>query len=110
MTTAEFSKANLTKIDDVVEIRRYNTVVGTFYPAGDAVITLQGDETPLKEAAKRISELEDEVKALKKLLAAKSTESEPRITSSSVRIASDPFSGLPKQDREFFERKSGKKK
>jgi hypothetical protein len=107
MTTAEFGKANLAKIDDVVEIRRYSTVVGTFYPAGKAVVTLQGDETPLKEAAKRIEELEEEVKALKRLLAAKSA---PIASSSSVKVDGDPFAGLAKQDRDFFERKLGKKK
>jgi NADPH-dependent ferric siderophore reductase len=107
MTTAEFGKANLAKIDDVVEIRRYSTVVGTFYPAGTAAVTLQGDETPLKEAARRIEELEEEVKALKRLLAAKSA---PIASSSSVKVDGDPFAGLAKQDRDFFERKLGKKK
>jgi len=107
MTTAEFGKANLAKIDDVVEIRRYSTVVGTFYPAGHAGEMLQVDETPLKEAAKRISELEDEVKALKRLLAVKSV---PIASSGSITSAGDPFAGLAKQDRDFFERKLGKKK
>jgi hypothetical protein len=107
MTTAEFGKANLTKIEDVVEIRRYSTVVGTFYPAGKAVVTLQAAVEHTQVAQERIDALETEVKALKRLLAAKSA---PIASSSSVKVDGDPFSGLAKQDRDFFERKLGKKK
>jgi hypothetical protein len=102
MTTVEFGKANLTKIEEVVEIRRYSTVVGTFYPAGKAVVTVQASIDQNREAQKRIEELEDEVKALKRLLAAKSAP-----IASSVKVDGDPFSGLAKQDRDFFERKLG---
>jgi len=114
MTTAEFGKANLTKIEDVVEIRRYSTVVGTFYPAGKAVVTLlAATSTPdsligdLKAAEERIHEQEDEIARLKRLLATKSV---PIAYSGSITSAGDPFSGLAKQDRDFFERKLGKKK
>jgi len=114
MTTAEFGKANLTKIEDVVEIRRYSTVVGTFYPAGKAVVTLlAATSTPdsligdLKAAEERIHEQEDEIGRLKRLLAAKSA---PIASSGSIKVEGDPFSGLAKQDRDFFERKLGKKK
>jgi hypothetical protein len=117
MTTAEFGKANLTKIEDVVEIRRYNTVVGTFYPAGKAVVTLlAASSSPdsligdLKAAEERIHEQEDEIGRLKRLLAAKSVQMPSPAPVPARNSPDDPFSGLAKQDRDFFERKLGKKK
>jgi hypothetical protein len=107
MTTAEFAKANLAALDEPVEIRRYTTVIGTYYPAGFAqplaVPTLSlALDAGLAEisAQKRVDDLEDEVKRLKRLLAAK----QPAVTQGNA------FSDLSKQDREFFERKLGKKK
>lgn len=117
MTTAEFGKANLTKIDDVVEIKRYNTVVGTFYPTGTVKVDAGTPDVDLVAAKVQVRLLEDEIKHLKRRLAeyaAKELVSSPLIKAihpaGTARGQSDPFSGLPKQDREFFERKLGKKK
>jgi hypothetical protein len=107
MTSAEFAKANLTKIDDLVGISRYGKLLGTFTPASMAVEPQEGSKEGLKAAQERIEALEDEVKRLKRLLAAQAA---PQATSSSVKLSSDPFSGLAPQDRAFFERKLGKKK
>jgi hypothetical protein len=104
MTSAQFQGANMSQIDEPVEIKRYKTVMGVYYPSGAAPEASSDAE---KALAARVEELEEEVKALKRRLAAQSA---PQVTSSSVRVTSDPFSGLSKQDREFFERKLGKKK
>jgi len=130
MTTAEFAKANLAALEEPVSVRRYTQVVGTFFPKGlEPVIdppqmTLQehsliGD---LAAAEKHVREIEDEVKQLKQELAKR-----PVITTTAMpdsghetiflhlpvvpapRRTDDPFAGLAKQDREFFERKLGKK-
>jgi len=125
MTTAEFAKASFGTLAEPVEVRRYTTVVGVYYPAGFAPIVevetlnLALDAGLTQVAAqKRVDDLEDEVKRLKQLL------SERRISSEKLHVwepdglrptvatgrKEDPFSGLSKQDREFFERKLGKKK
>ncbi len=133
MTTAEFAKANLSVLGEIVRIRRYTKVVGTYYPGGfepgempaQATLELEGpllaQATTITDQMARIEDLESEVKRLKKELAARppvvvdavAVMTNPRTPSDPLRPRStsdNPFAGLPKQDREFFERKLGTKK
>lgn len=124
MTTAEFGRANLAAIEEPVEIRRYTKVVGVYYPSSfspsDALpLPAEPVEKPVLAATrKKVEELEDEVKRLKRELAARPTEQrqptgfEALFTPRPKQPAqpADLFDALPKQDREFFERKLGKRK
>jgi len=137
MTTAEFAKANLAALEEPVKIRRYTKAVGTYYPEGyiaSLPVAVPAFEPGLLDAevvdqAAQIVALEDEVKHLKKLLAAKMetfSETQARTGTVAVPVGSellaqerrtvpthpmkDVFSDLAKQDREFFERKLGTKK
>ncbi len=133
MTSAEFAKANLAALEEPVTIRRYTKALGTYYPVGTVYVAPDAPPPPslfadlpvpgLSAATKRISELEEEVARLKKLLAARPPEYVmppgrflDQTSSSAPLPKPDPdrvrsaFADLPKQDREFFERKLGKKK
>jgi hypothetical protein len=124
MTTAEFAKANLAALEEPVTVRRYTKTVGTYYPEGyepkmavavPSFPTLDLEPQVVAQAA-QIVVLEDEVKRLKKLLAAR--EPTQVITGAEYMAQErrtvpqhpmkDAFSDLAKQDREFFERKLGK--
>jgi hypothetical protein len=122
MTTAEFAKANLAALAEPVQIRRYTTTVGTYYPQGYEPQTAEppptlGLETPQitfqpdPDAVAKIVELELEVRRLKQELAKRPAGLEPDIRPRPVAVdkvkAGDPFAGLAKQDRDFFERKLG---
>jgi hypothetical protein len=128
MTTAEFGKSNLADLTEPVEVRRYTTVVGTFYPATGAVLPpadpdLIGTEYGPSQTQKRIKELEEEVKHLKKALAAKmemsqavsadgETQRTPSRTVVALEHAADVerrVSGLHQQDLDYINRKLGKK-
>jgi hypothetical protein len=140
MTTAEFAKANLAALEEPVKIRRYTKAVGTYYPEG-YIASLPGETVPRLDfeftaaavdvAVAKNRELEEEVKHLKKQLAAKMESFEDlqaRTGTVAVPVGSellsqerrtvpthpmkDVFADLAKQDREFFERKlgTGKKK
>lgn len=138
MTTAEFQKTKLEALEEPVKVRRYTKAVGTYYPEGyiaTLAVAVPAFEPGLLDAevvdqAAQIVALEDEVKHLKKQLAAKIeafAAIEGRTVTSTI-IGSellsqerrtvpqhpmkDVFSDLAKQDREFFERKlgTGKKK
>ena len=121
MTTAEFAKANLAALAEPVSVRRYTQVVGTYYPMGYEPasapppptlglegVSLIGD---LEAAEKHVRDLELEVKRLKQELAKRPAGLEPDTKTRPVAMdkvkAGDPFAGLGKQDREFFERKLG---
>ena len=117
MTSAEFAKANLAGLTEPVSVRRYNKTIGVYYPDGFApseAPQLSIEEVETKTAMReRIGDLEGEVQRLKRELATRSV-AEPvtipeKRTVRAVRT-DDPFLGLAKQDREFFERKLGKKK
>jgi hypothetical protein len=139
MTTAEFQKTKLEALEEPVKVRRYTKAVGTYYPEGyiaTLAVAVPAFEPGLLDAevvdqAAQIVALEDEVKHLKKLLAAKMESFEAlqaRTGTVVVPVGSellsqerrtvpqhpmkDVFSDLAKQDREFFERKlgTGKKK
>jgi len=125
MTTAEFAKSNLAALEEPVEVRRYTKVVGTYYPesfapiAAPEALNLALDASLTQVAAqKRVDDLEDEVKRLKQLLSERGISSDKLhvwgLDAFPAKVAAnrkeDPFSGLSKQDREFFERKLGKKK
>lgn len=115
MTTAEFAKANLATLDEPVKIRRYTKAVGTYYPEG-YIASLPGEiaqtaleptpPLPTAYTKKRFEELEEEIKHLKKQLAARPAAGPDR----PEHPMKDVFSELAKQDREFFERKLGKAK
>jgi len=130
MTTAEFAKANLAGLEEPVTVRRYTKVLGVYHPGGyepayeppvtQTSLALDGEtivKGGLAIASQTIKDLEDEVKRLKRLLSERGIASdkvhvwEPDVLP--VKVAAnrreDPFSGLSKQDREFFERKLGKK-
>lgn len=138
MTTAEFQKTKLEALEEPVKVRRYTKAVGTYYPEGyiaTLAVAVPAFEPGLLDAevvdqAAQIVALEDEVKHLKRQLAAKIeafAAIEGRTVTSTI-IGSellsqerrtvpqhpmkDVFSDLAKQDREFFERKlgTGKKK
>jgi hypothetical protein len=140
MTTAEFAKANLAALEEPVKIRRYTKAVGTYYPEG-YIAALPGETVPRLDfeftaaavdvAVAKVKELEEEVKRLKKELAARPLVVSPaamHTTAGSSPVGSefvtqerrtvpqhpmkDVFADLAKQDREFFERKlgTGKKK
>lgn len=136
MTTAEFAKANLAALEEPVSVRRYTKVVGTYYPDGyapaaapaplQAALESIPDFMPetvapssTKATAKIIEDLTEEVRRLKKELAARPptpiTDGLPEswrpqpVAVAKIR-AGDPFAGLAKQDHEFFERKLGTKK
>lgn len=122
MTSAEFARANLAELDEPVRIRRYTKTVGTYYPDGFEPIVEQpgllsvdaarvAEGLPPKELTKqiaqeRIIELEGEVARLKRELAKRL----PIEGLAGPTKGHDPFSGLAKQDRDFFERKLGGKK
>lgn len=122
MTTAAFAKATFGTLDEPIEVRRYTKVVGIYYPAGydpsplPEVLNLVLDAGLTQVAAqKRVDDLEDEIRRLKKLLSERGIASDKvHVWEPEVKVAAnrreDPFSGLSKQDREFFERKLGKKK
>ena len=133
MTTAEFAKANLAALAEPVSVRRYTQVVGMYYPMGyepasappppnlgltEPAASLIGD---LGAAEKHVRDLELEVKRLKQELAKRPAALEvpesfrPKPAAVGVLVnprkaSEDPFAGLAKQDREFFERKLGTKK
>jgi len=112
MTTAEFSRSNLAVFDEPIEVKRYSTVVGTFYPTGadpiDRVVSVTAVEP-------RVADLEEEIKHLKKLLAAKAETT--RAVSAARAIDADVkaleverrVSGLHQQDLDYINRKLGKK-
>jgi hypothetical protein len=125
MTTAEFAKANLAELTEPISIRRYTKSVGKYYPEGYEPATPPQSPAPPDfgllvpdlpaPAAKRVADLEDEVARLKRELAARpAILTAPKLPDAVSRLqvskSSDPFSGLAKQDREFFERKLGTKK
>jgi hypothetical protein len=131
MTTAEFAKANLAALEETVTIRRYTQVIGTYYPKGfepsevPPAPTLGLDEiapSSAKATAKILEDLTDEVRRLKKELAARptiTTTAMPESGHETIAVtinpyrptrSDDPFAALAKQDRDFFERKLGKKK
>jgi hypothetical protein len=121
MTTAEFAKANLAAIEEPVSIRRYTKTVGTYYPEGfepasmprPAQVSLDevAEAAPesIKATQKIVDDLIEEVARLKQELARRPA-SIGATTAFPKTKAGDPFAGLAKQDREFFERKLGKKK
>jgi len=130
MTTAEFAKANLAALEEPVKIRRYTKAVGTYYPEG-YIAALPGEEMPLttgfapiipapdqttslSAAREKIEDLEEEVKRLKKELAARPPVGSEFMGQERRTVPTHPmkdvFSDLAKQDREFFERKLGTKK
>jgi hypothetical protein len=116
MTTAEFAKANLAALEEPVSVRRYTKVVGTYYPSSFSPAPVEAINLALDaglaeaNSQKRVDALEDEIKRLKKLLAAR----QPAVTMTTALgradIPRNAFDDLAKQDREFFERKLGKKK
>jgi hypothetical protein len=129
MTTAEFAKANLAALEEPVRVRRYTKTVGVYYPEGfepasapqPAQVTLEEVAPSSVEATQKIVEdLTQEVARLKRELAARpfvTPSRPPSLPTDAVgkvvsvpRRDDDPFAGLAKQDREFFERKLGKKK
>ena len=129
MTTAEFAKANLAALEEPVSVRRYTKVIGTYFPAN--ATPLEGPVSESEqltvtfaskgEAQKQIDALIEEVRQLKKRLAAKDPVNKP-LSAELLQASADsmfaaggkpsrnPFEGLAKQDREFFERKLGSKK
>lgn len=114
MTSAEFARANLAELDEPVRIRRYTKTVGTYYPDGFEPSETPQVALPLEEIApssvkasqKVLEELTDEVARLKRELAKRL----PIEGLAGPTRGHDPFSGLAKQDRDFFERKLGGKK
>jgi hypothetical protein len=136
MTTAEFAKANLAALAEPVTVRRYTNTVGTYYPEGfepavapspsqiDLDFTSAAVDVAVEKAKdlqKRVEQLEEDNRHLKKELAARppavvdavSHTTVPRTAIDPIRprsASANPFDGLPKQDREFFERKLGTKK
>lgn len=117
MTSAEFARANLAELDEPVRIRRYTKTVGTYYPDGyepsvaepPPQVALPLDEiapSSVKASQKVLEELTEEIARLKRELARRSI-AEPTWRTST---GGDPFAGLAKQDRDFFERKLGGKK
>jgi hypothetical protein len=127
MTTAEFAKANLAALEEPVKIRRYTKAVGTYYPEG-YIASLPGadplllgvvdvavaaaEPVMLTAAREKIEDLEEEVKRLKKELAARPPVGSELLAQERRTVPQHPmkdaFSNLAKQDREFFERKLGK--
>jgi|PlaIllAssembly_1097288.scaffolds.fasta_scaffold713965_2 hypothetical protein len=128
MTTAEFAKANLAALAEPVQIRRYTTTVGTYYPQGfepsvapvapPPTLGLTVAHDPDPEVVAKIVDLELEVKRLKQELAKRPAALEvpeafaPKPVAVSTitqpkKSSEDPFAGLAKQDRDFFERKLG---
>lgn len=127
MTTAEFQKAKLDALTEPVRIRRYTKAVGTYYPEGfepstapkTAPASVQSSvlDEEIVAAQKVITQLEEDNRHLKKMLAARDT---PNVQPVGSELLSqerrtipqhpmkDAFAGLAKQDREFFERKLGK--
>ena len=134
MTTAEFAKANLAALAEPVSVRRYTQVVGTYYPMGYEPATAPPPPTlglvepviaftPDVDLLAKVVDLELEVKRLKQELAKRPAALEvpeafrPQPAAIGVvvnprKASEDPFAGLAKQDRDFFERKlgTGKKK
>lgn len=130
MTTAEFAKANLAALEEPVTIRRYTKTVGTYYPEGYEPAapppqpTLGLDDVApasVKATAKIVEDLTEEVARLKRELAARPVIQVPEVMRAQpaalavidrkrVKSDDDPFVGLAKQDREFFERKLGTKR
>lgn len=139
LTTAQFAKTNLEALAEPVSIRRYTKVVGTYYPAAfdptfappapappdlGLVAEIPVDVPRSPSAAKRVEELEEEVAMLKRELAARPIvhiqvpEAFMAQPAAMAKVAArkpealpkDVFDALPKQDREFFERKLGRRK
>jgi hypothetical protein len=127
MTTAEFAKANLAALEEPVTIRRYTKTLGTYYPDGyepssvpppPALFDEEDDKARnlVRVPATTVTDLEAEVKRLKQELAARPSQ---ELTEGVVvtinpykplKPSGDPFAGLAKQDRDFFERKLGTSK
>lgn len=118
MTSAEFAKANIAAINGPVRIRRYTKLLGIYYPEGfspaeprSAQLALEDPiKTTKADLLKQIESLEEDNRHLKKLLAARTEAVKTTSSLPPPSKLSDPFATLPKQDREFFERKLGKKK
>lgn len=104
--SAEFRKGFAAETEPV-EVMKYREVLGTWYPAGTETPEKEADEI-IDYAVSRTREIEalrEEVKQLKRLLAARANkvEDEPKTVDAAI-------AALPKQDREFFEKRLGKKK
>ena len=110
MTTAEFGRTGLASFTEPVEVKRYATVVGIWYPTGgvlppsDPDLMGHGPST----TQKRVEELEEEIKHLKKLLAAKA-EKAPVDPVAKAADVDRRVSGLHQQDLDYINRKLGKK-
>ena len=123
MTTAEFSRSNLAIFDEPIEVKRYSTVVGTFYPVGSDPVDRMTTDCVVHDP--RIVDLEEKVKHLKKLLAAKTVDADGETQRTATRtvlsvakaIDADQkaleverrISGLHQQDLDYINRKLGKK-
>lgn len=103
VTSSEFQKT-YAALTEAVEVYRYrNQRLGTYYPDAPGVVRADpeaGEPQPGRCPGhlQRISELEEEVKALKRQLAARSFEDVKSYTG-----------GMNAQDKAFFERKLGKR-
>jgi len=73
MTTNEFGKVTLSSLDEPVRVKKYTNIVGVFYPTGTETVAPEAADTEatLDAAATKITELQDEVQALKRQLAGK---------------------------------------
>lgn len=129
MTSAEFRATDLVAVGEPVLVKRYTKAIGTYYPStfkpSEVDLSAPG---PSKLHQERISELEEEVRRLKQLLAAREVPegvsvAHPRVPTGSDELVStsrrtlkrqevppDAITALPTQDREFFERKMGKRR
>lgn len=124
MTTAEFAKANLAALEEPVTIRRYTKTLGTYYPDGfepssvpppPALFDEEDDKARnlVRVPATTVTDLEAEVKRLKQELAKRPDVATgiPGFDAAPSKVkAGDPFAGLAKQDKDFFERKLGTSK
>lgn len=121
MTSAEFTRVNLTKLDAPVTIKRYTKIIGAYYPAAfepaDAPISIHPPEFYEKDARDKIEALEVEVKRLKQLLAQRDMPNmlaKPVLTNAIAGEGSGrgvrPLARLRSQDRDFLARKLEEKK